>query len=64
MFQFAKSNFHAILSGEILIDGLLRIDLDNVENNYLSLHIDIDIKRSLLNETSYFYFYFFYSMGD
>lgn len=53
MFQFV---FHTILSGEILIDGQLRIDLDNVENNCLSLHTDIDIKRSLLNETSFFFF--------
>ena len=47
---FKGENF---VGGGIKIDGLFKIDLDpSFENNYLSLHPNIDIKRSLMNDTS------------
>ena len=55
-FWFINSTFSIfkgenLVGGGIKIDGLFKIDLDpNFENNYLSLHTNIDIKRSLRNE--------------
>jgi hypothetical protein len=47
---FRDNNF---IGGEIKIDGLFKLSLDpNFENNYLSLHTDIGIKRSLVDENS------------
>ena len=57
-FWFINSTFSIfkgenLVGGGIKIDGLFKIDLDpNFENNYLSLHTNIGIKRSLMNENS------------
>jgi hypothetical protein len=55
-FLFVNSTFSIFkcgncIGGGIKIDGLFKIDLDaNFENNYLSLHIDVGIKMSLMDE--------------
>jgi hypothetical protein len=47
---FRNNNF---VGGGIKVDGLYKLSLDpNFENNYLSLHTDIGIKRSLVDENS------------
>ena len=57
-FWFINSTFSIfkgenLVGGGIKIDGLFKIDLDpNFENNYLSLHTNIGVKRSLMNEDS------------
>ena len=57
-FWFINSTFSIfkgkqIVGGGIKTDGLFKIDLDpNFENNYLSLHTDVGIKRSLMDQSS------------
>jgi hypothetical protein len=57
-FWFINSTFsifkgEQFIGGGIKVDGLFKIDLDpNFENNYLSLHTDVGIKRSLMNQSS------------
>jgi hypothetical protein len=47
---FKGENF---IGGRTKIDGLFKIDLDpDFENNHLSLHSSVGIKRSHVNETS------------
>jgi hypothetical protein len=47
---FKGENF---IGGGTKIDGLFKIDLDpDFENNHLSLHFSVGIKRSLVNENS------------
>jgi hypothetical protein len=57
-FWFINSTFsifkgEQFIGGGIKTDGLFKIDLDsNFENNYLSLHTDVGIKRSLMDQSS------------
>jgi hypothetical protein len=57
-FWFINSTFsifkgEQFVGGGIKTDGLFKIDLDpNFENNYLSLHTDVGMKRSLMDQSS------------
>jgi transposase InsO family protein len=57
-FWFINSTFsifkgEQFIGGGIKTDGLFKIDLDpNFENNYLSLHTNVGIKRSLMDQSS------------